>query len=132
MVKLYVEESGSGTVRRNLRGHSYAATSMLSYTEARSAFSRKHRDGDLTADELRVVVDALDEDIPRYDWRVPTDYVCFLAGELTESGGLRAYDAVHLATAISLAEEGVNVTFLSFDLDLWSVARAYLQVVEGT
>ena len=47
LFKLYVEEAGSDDVRQDLAEADTAATSAVSYAEARSAFARLRRDGDL-------------------------------------------------------------------------------------
>ena len=48
LVKLYVEEAGSDSVRRLAAGASRIAVSIVAYPEARSAFARRRRERGLT------------------------------------------------------------------------------------
>ena len=124
LVKLYVEEEGAPVVRNAVAQAELVATAAIAYVEARAAFVRRHHEGGLSTAEYRRVIRALD-----------SDWACYLvvevvgslirdAARLAEVHRLRAYDAIHLASAAAvhgrLAEP---VTFASWDAGLEKVAR---------
>ena len=63
LVKRYVRETGSQTVRR-LLATGVAATSRLSEVEVASAIARRTREGVLSADQRDRVLAALSDDVP--------------------------------------------------------------------
>ncbi len=123
LVKLYVDEDGTDLVRFAF-GDAYSKrASELAYPEARSAFARLHREGALDDEHLETVIGWLNKNWEADSYRsmVPDAEVCRLAGELAGKHSLRAYDAVHLATALRLRDSyrqgpaGDIVYFLTFD-----------------
>lgn len=125
LVKLYAEEQGSDRVRQGVRDSELIATSLMAYAETRSALSRKSRSREIS----RALFTKCKRDFDR-DWlrvhRLPVDEpLVRKAGELAEELGLRALDALHLATADSLqAALRDAVTFASFDDALNGAAEA--------
>ena len=75
------------------------ATSSITYVEARAAFSRRRRSGDLSASEHRHLVSELDSDWARYVRLEVSDSLIREAAALADRHHLRAYDAIHLASA---------------------------------
>lgn len=102
LVKLYVEED----VRRAVREAEVVAISEIGFVEARSAFARREREGAFSEEghdrEVRRLRRDFDE---RYLACPVTGEVVARAGELVREHALRAYDAVHLATALALRDE---------------------------
>ena len=125
LVKLYAEEEGSDLVRHGIRDSELITTSLMAYAETRSAFARKSRSQEIS----RAVLTKCKRDFER-DWlrvhRLPVDEpLVRKAGELAEEHGLRALDALHLATADSLqAALRDAVTFACFDDALNRAAEA--------
>ena len=125
LVKLYAEEEGSDLVRHGIRDSELIATSLMAYAETRSAFARKSRSQEIS----HAVLTKCKRDFER-DWlrvhRLPVDEpLVRKAGELAEEHGLRALDALHLATADSLqAALRDAVTFACFDEALNRAAEA--------
>ena len=116
LVKLYVNETHSGEVRKQLKACSLAAISRVAYPEARAALARRHREGGLTAAELRRAVADLGRDMAAFVVVELLEHVALRAGELAEHHALRGFDAVHLASALELRLlVGPGVTFCSFD-----------------
>ena len=124
LVKLYVEEDGRPLVTKSVEEADSAATSLVAYVEARAAFALRRREGILlAADHNRVLRDF------ENDWRTffiidVTGPLVKNAGKLAERHALRAYDAVHLASADffqSTLEEAV--TFASWDSRLETAAQ---------
>ena len=106
LVKLYAEEPGREEVENAVRKARVVAVSEIGYVEACSALARKEREGSLSADEHDEALEQLQQDYREvYLSRpVPGDVIA-RAGELVREYALRAYDAVHLATALVLREE---------------------------
>lgn len=117
LVKLYVAEAGSDDVRRLVENASVVATSVVAYAEARAAFSRRKREGVLTAHGLRRIKNAFDVDWPRYLAIGATEEICREAGDLAERHGLRGFDSIHLASFIEVARRAGPTTtrFCGYD-----------------
>ena len=73
--------------------------------EARSAFARLVRDGELTADERVAAVRLLVQLRAAWDEILPTEKVRSLAEDLPDAHGLRAADAAQLAAALVWCRE---------------------------
>jgi predicted nucleic acid-binding protein len=132
LVKIYVEESKSVSVRENVERAEGLATSRIAYAEARAAFARKRRERGLSRADYRTVVRDLDQDWPEYFIVDVSENVLQAAGMLAESHALRGADAIHLASAVTLAKQaGESVKFCCFDGRLVTAARKQkLQVVK--
>ena len=115
LVKLYVDEIGTRSVTESVLRATVVATARISYTEARAAFARHRREGEIEPAELRRIVRELNAGWASYSVVDVSESVVRLAGDLAERHGLRAYDAVHLAAAIVVRQAGGNLEFLTFD-----------------
>lgn len=116
LVKLYVAEKDSQTVRKSVQGADRVATSRIAYPEARSALARRHREGMLTSKGLRRAVSALDRDVGGFVIVELVESVARLAGELAERYALRGFDSIHLAGAVELGHlVGTAPVFMTFD-----------------
>ncbi len=125
LVKIYAEEAGSKIVRQAVVDANLIATSLLSYAETRSALARKGRGGTIRAADLKKCRQEFERDWVRLH-RLPIDEALVRkAGDLCEEHALRAFDALHLASADSLqATLGSLVTFACFDGALNRAAEA--------
>jgi len=104
VVKRYVNEVGSGWVRAAVSPASAPLlfTSRMTLAEVISAFARRLREGSLTAAEFGLARDIFCGDcLKEYQVMPPTVAVVELACILLERYPLRAYDATHLATALT-------------------------------
>ena len=125
LVKLYVEEIGSQTVQDVCAGASTVCTSMLAYTETRAAFARAYQDKRINKAAHRAILEDFQDDWERYFAIEVRWEVIRQAGELAEEHRLRAYDAVHLASALHLQSEvEESVSFVCFDGRLTRAAKA--------
>ncbi len=125
LIKLYVEEEGSETVRADVAAADVVATSLLAYPEARAALARLRRERSLSSSGHRRARTAFEEDWERYLVVQVTEPICRTAGDLAERHGLRAYDSVHLSSFRTLRLQGRgNVRFSSFDRHLNRAAAA--------
>ena len=107
------------------------ATSTVSYAEARAALARKARDGGLDPEGHRRAVDALNAGWEMYD-RVPATDTRG-AGVLAERYALRSFDAIHLASAMTMNElsSREELRFLAFDDALNAAAGQAVTVYES-
>lgn len=124
LVKLYVDEPMSQELAVAVEEAEAVATSLLAYAEARAAFACARREARLSAQASRQVVEAFVEDWGRYVVIEVTDRLVMDAGELATHRALRGYDALHVASALTLREQAPSgVTFLAFDHELIRSAR---------
>jgi uncharacterized protein len=117
-------------VRRAIERANRAATSTVSYAEARAALARKEREGDLDEEGYRRAVGALDDEWSRYDRLAVSNLVAYRAGGMAERYGMRGFDAIHLASAARLRERFEDLRFMAFDRRLTDAARLVLPVYE--
>ena len=119
LVKLYVEEEGSSEINKLVQSSIITATSLIAYAEARSAFARRYREKAFKPNEYRHLILNFNEDWNNYLSLKVTDELVRLAGDLTEKHELRGFDAIHLASSITLNKEVSSpVTFSCFDQKL--------------
>jgi predicted nucleic acid-binding protein len=125
LVKLYVSEEGSDTVRKLVNAATVIATSVIAYAEARAAFARLRRERALTPPALASLKRGLDADWPSYVTLDVTEVICREAGDLAERFRLRSYDSVHLATFAQVVRRaGADTTrFSSYDVQLNEAVR---------
>lgn len=124
LVKLYVEEEGSSMIRSAVDQAGLVATSAIAYIEARVAFARRRHEGAVSAGDYRRVIRDLDADWSRYLIVEVTNSLIREGARLVEAHRLRAYDAVHLASAVTVHRRLAElVIFASWDHDLEKVAK---------
>ena len=123
-MKRYVEEPGSGTVRRMLASE-VATTSRLSEVEIASALARRCREGTLLRRERDRALAALRADIAAM-WVVElTAEVAQASVALLARHPLRAGDGVQLASCLYLKPQMTDeVALLAYDARLNEAARA--------
>ncbi len=120
IVKILLREADAGSARELWRSASRRSTSVVAFVEARAAIAAARRDGRLT------VALALDRRA-ELDWRWEElepvgldDEVLGLAGAIADDEGLRALDAIHLATALYVAD--ARTLFVTWDRRLAGAA----------
>jgi len=132
LVKLYVREDGSDEMKALLDRARVVATSQVAYPEACAAFAKKHMQGDFTDELYRAVINNLDQDWPAYFALDVSWPVAKLAGELAGQHCLRGFDAIHLASAVTIKTRlRSTVTFCSSDRKLEDAAHAESLHVAG-
>jgi uncharacterized protein len=123
LVKRYVSEPGTPSVRRLLR-EERAATSRLSEAEISSALCRRHREGALTARQYQRALHALRVDLGRFEIVELVPAVVAAVHPLLARHGLRAGDALQLASALMLREAlGNELAVVAYDERLHGAAR---------
>jgi predicted nucleic acid-binding protein len=115
---VYFEEEGSTLVEDWLRAADLVATSWVAYVEARAAFARRLRPADARRARM-----SLDEDWERYLRIEASEALLRAAASVADRYRLRAYDAVHLASARMLRDQGGGpISFASWDHELDAAA----------
>lgn len=130
LVKLYADEEGHEVVRA-LKGLP-VAVAQVSRVEVPAALWRKQRMGDLRPEEARVLTADFESDYygtaqegPRFVAVSLTDEVLDQAARLCAAHGLRAYDAVQLATALATRSADPSCAAMAaFDSSLRVAAAA--------
>jgi len=128
VVKLYADEPDSHLVR----GDSHFVVSTLTRVEVAFAIWRKHRVGDLSTYEARLLIDTFlidwagkDATGPTFLPVAPAAIVLDAAVSLCGVHGLRAFDAVQLASAIQARTADSSVSnFVTYDVALHGAAAA--------
>ncbi len=123
LVKIYVEETGSTSVRQKAHEAEGLATSRIAYAETRAALARKLRERGLSRTDYHSVVEDLNRDWEDYFIADVSDAVVKSAGTLAEKHALRGADAIHLASALTLVKQATRVVFSCFDGRLDRAAR---------
>lgn len=110
LVPLLIEETSSIECRRIWNESSIAVSSRVVYPEARAALAKARRTGRATARQIQAAVQRLDtivDEISQLDF---TPGLARVAGAIADEHDLRAYDAVHLASAAAVTDDAVLVT----------------------
>lgn len=126
LVKLYADELGADRVRSLGDG---LLISELARVEVPAALWRKHRTGEMSASDVAVLVAEFEYDCfgderhttssTRFVRITVTSSIVDEAATLTGRYGLRAYDAVQLASAIAARRVDASViAFAAFDRHL--------------
>ncbi len=127
-MKLVVTEAGSEEAHAFAEGAEALASSTVAYAEARAALGRGRIERRFTQEEAAIAGTALDERWAHILTVDVDDTIARLAGDIAEARSLRALDAVHVASAVSLVQEG-QVVFASWDRRQRASAAAELLVL---
>ncbi len=126
--KLYLDEPGRVEVRAHLAACERAVASEIAFTEVVSAVYRASRrnSNPITTDEAQRLDSRIQADFrERFDLERVTSEVIDKAASLVARHPIRAFDAIHLATAIAVRDLiGPDVLFLTSDARLRLAALA--------
>ncbi|MBX7430575.1 type II toxin-antitoxin system VapC family toxin [Mycobacterium sp. Y57] len=128
LVKLYADEQDADGVRTL----SPLLVSQLARVEVPAALWRKHRADEIAASHVAILVAEFEADYfgdigtpPRFSVIAVTAGLIDAAAHLVGVHGLRAFDAVQLASALAVADAVPDgVQFLAFDRALNTAAAA--------
>ncbi|MCH8292191.1 type II toxin-antitoxin system VapC family toxin [Candidatus Poribacteria bacterium] len=132
LVKRYIPEIGTARVQSTLRAtpRSDSYIAYITGPEIMAAFARRLRMGDITHADYNMATTAFERHFRRQYTRLHLSLaVVHTAMGLTRQHRLRGYDAVQLATALtlrdSLRKRGItDLTFVFADEDLCQAAAA--------
>lgn len=125
LIKRFVNEKGSPLVQSLVTEKGPAATAKVAYAEIFAGFARKLREGHLSKTLHALACRQFDRDWQSYLRVELQDDILFLARDLVQRHPLRGFDAVHLASALSLKNAlGEEITFAAADGRLLRAAGA--------
>jgi predicted nucleic acid-binding protein len=125
LIKRFVREAGSDVVAELLERGGPVATAKIAFAEMFSGLTRRFREGDLSGRAYALVCRQFERDWPGYLRVDLHDEILISARDLIRRHPLRAFDAIHLASALSLRKAlGEDVTFAASDERLVRAARA--------
>ncbi len=122
IVPLLVREPSTEQCQRLWNESTQVVTVRLFYLEAAAALGRAVRMGRLDADQLSQANAALDVLVNQIAIVEISAHVARLAGRLSQHHGLRGYDAVHLAGAMTIADD--DVVLVTGDAELAAAAAS--------
>ncbi len=125
LVKRYVIEAGSNEVIALTSEAAAVATVLVSRAEVAAAFARAVRVGVLDEVSGRQAQRSFAREWPDFARIAVTEALVVRAEGLAWEFGLRGYDAIQLAAALTWRESvGRDVVLATFDRQLWDAGRA--------
>lgn len=123
LLKYYIDEEGSASVRRWIDGADALTTSRSTLAEAAAALSRRPPGAGLSRRECHTALSELRVDWPLY---IAVDLDEQRAATIAWRRRLRGYDAIQLTAALTVREgaRAESLVFSSFDGELNEAARA--------
>jgi uncharacterized protein len=123
LVKRYIVERGSRETVALTAESEMTATSIVSRAEVAAALAKAARTGVVTGDIARSAQRSFAGDWPDLVRVHVTDALVERAETLAWAHGLRGYDAVQLASALTWQESvGGEILLATFDQQLWDTA----------
>lgn len=122
LVKLVVDEPGSDDAALLWDGADAVITSRVAHAEVRAALAAAHRNGRLEETDLRAAQAAWDTFRQALRLVEVTPQLEENAGDLAERHALSGFDAIHLASALTLT--GLPTIVATWDLRLLRAARS--------
>jgi len=124
LVKRYIVERGSRETIALTADSDMTATSIVSRTEVAAAFAKAVRVGLVKDDVARKAQRRFAGDWPDLARVLVTEALVERAERLAWEHGLRGYDAVQLASALTWQESvGEEIVLATFDQQLWEAAK---------
>lgn len=105
-VKLLLDESGASQTRRAWRDASTRTASVALLAEGSAALAAARRSGRIDELDYQEAVETLHRLWTEMEGIVVTEELARRAGELADLCALRGYDAIHLASAEAILDEG--------------------------
>lgn len=116
LVKRYVAERGSMEVAAAVAAASPAGTAVISRAETAAALAKAVRMGIITKEDATAALTRFQREWPHFIRLQVTEALVARAAALAWSHGLRGYDAVHLAAALTWQDAmGQPVRVATFD-----------------
>ena len=125
LAKRYVSEPGSREVEALLRGAEVVGTGLITRAELSAAVASLVRTRSLERTEGEAILRVFRRHWSELTAIQLTEAVVAEADNLAWDQGLRGYDAVHLASAMSW-QRGLDrdVMLATFDVDLWQAGQS--------
>jgi len=124
LVKLYISEEGSEKAEALVKELGCPNLSQIARVEFHSAIGRKKRQKELSEPDSRTVLLRFSKEWDAFGKIHPSNEILMNAADLTGKHPLAALDAIHLASALSMARcVDEPVLFLTADNQLEAAAR---------
>ena len=125
LIKRFVTERGSAVVQAIVTRNGTVATAKIAYAEVYAGLTRRQREGHLPDRQYVSACRQFESDWRAYVRVDLRDDVLLLARDLIQRHPLRGFDAIHLASALSLKSGlGEQITFAAADERLLRAAEA--------
>lgn len=124
MIRLYSAEPGRAEVFAEQWAAGGVVAHSITYVELRAGLAGRLRRKLMRKGEHDRAVRAFETDWPSFAHVGVNEALLCSAGDLAATHGLKAYDAVHLAAALTLSPLGLR--FMTFDQQLQRVADGVL------
>jgi len=125
LIKAFLVEAGTHTAKQLLLRGGVAATATITYAEMYSGFTRKKREGGLSQSQYLAVCKEFEAYWPSCVQVELMKDLLTRARDLMQRHPLRAFDAIHLASALSVKKDlGESLTFIAADARLLQAAEA--------
>jgi predicted nucleic acid-binding protein len=139
LVKRYVEEIGSSWILSitNSSSSNHLYVVEITLVEALSAIGRRQREGNLSGEQVNVILEDIRFDFQNVFQIIEIDQnLIDVAGELVLQYPLRAYDAIQLASALQVRAlltsfPEIQLTFVSADDRLLNIAQTETLLTEN-
>lgn len=124
LARLYTAEPGHERVRAEVDASPDLAAHLITYTEMRATLASRLNRKLIRKRDYGAALGAFEEDWETLTRIAVNEAVVRLSGDLAAKHGLKAYDALHLASARMLRPLGVR--FMTFDAALMRAAEVEL------
>lgn len=125
LIKRFAAEKGSLLVQTIVSRSESIATAKIAYAEVYAGLTRKHREGHLSKNQYALACRQFESDWRAYIRVDLSDEILLLGRDLIQRHTLRGFDAIHLASALSLKVVlGEDITFAAADGRLLNAAEA--------
>ncbi len=124
LIKRFVAEKGTPLVHIIVSQRGPIATAKIAYAEVYAALARQHRGGHLSRGQYILACRQFEREWEAYIRVALSDEVLWLSRDLIQRHPLRGFDAIHLASALTLSnalEE--KITFIAADNRLLHAAE---------
>lgn len=132
LIKLYVQENFTDTVRSHAQNANAVAVSRISWAEAMAGLARRAREQPTDLPAIEAIRNNLRSEWPNFAIVEITQPVVELAADYADTFALRGYDSVQLACARTL-QQAIDepLCFACFDTRLKNAARVLgMQLIE--
>ncbi len=124
LVKVFLVEKGTEQAKHLLLKNDIAVTATITYAEMYSGFSRKRREGGLSPSQYQAVCREFELYWPTCIHVELTQEILGIARDLMKQHPLRAFDAIHMASAVQLKREmDESITIIAADERLLQAAK---------
>lgn len=124
LIKRYINEDGSDNVVNWMNEAELIGTALITRAEMAATLTRAIRGNRLPSQGILEALDEFRSDWVDFQHVNIDDALIVRADSLASMYGLRGYDAVHLACALTWQDLlGVSIVFATYDVELYSAAK---------